>query len=607
MPVPCSAKSLCTAFLTLCLLALPVFGESYQVEYFVKLDRPQTQTVEIEMVLRGVGGHDEIEVQMPAWRPGRYSIEDFAGTIRSIHAHTGEGERLEMGKTDKATWRIESAGADEVRVGYVLYANQLRLRMAHVDPSHAYLSGSAVFLYHPPYRDESLRVHIEKPEHWRVATGLEPCPSTPNAFVSPDFDILVDSPFEIGEHQLIEFDLEGVPHEIVIWGECEVDEERLAADFKAITRHQAEIFGEIPYERYVFMIHCQPGMGGGTEHWNSTIMGARPESFTNEGLYENFLRLTSHEMFHTWNVKRLRPAGISPYNYQKENYSDLFWVAEGTTSYYDGFTLARIGLTDEQTFLDRIASQVAGHRTRPGRMLQSLAESSFDAWIKFNRPTPDSNNSTISFYGSGALVNLKLDMKIREATGDRESLDTLMRTMYERFPLDGGGFTDDDFRETAEELSGLDLREFWRRFVHGTEDYEVEDAIRRVGLELYLRNARTVAFLGSDFAGGHPARVTRVSSEGPATETGLLVDDEVVSVDGRRFSGGSAESIIRSYSPGDEVEVKFFRWNRLHTLRLTLGEEETGRWTVRKVRNPTPEQRRAYKAWMHRPFDSAAD
>lgn len=607
MPVPFSARSLCTVLLTLCLLALPAIGERYKVEYVVRLDRPQTQTVEIEMHLSDLGGQDEIEVQMPVWRPGRYVVLDFPGSVRSIEATDASGEPLEMAKTDKAAWRIRTGGADEVRVSYVLYANELNLRTRHVDPTHAFLSGSSVFLYHPDFRGEPLRVRIEKPEHWRVATGLEPCNSTPDAFVSPDFDILVDSPFEIGEHQLIEFDLDGVPHEIVIWGECEVDEEQLAADFKAITRHQAEIFGEIPYQRYVFMIHCQPGMGGGTEHWNSTIMGARPESFTEDGLYRNFLRLTSHEMFHTWNVKRLRPAGISPYEYQKENYSDLFWVAEGTTSYYDGFTLARIGLTDEQTFLNRIASQVAGHRTRPGRMLQSLAESSYDAWIKFNRPTPDSNNSTISFYGSGALVNLKLDMKIREATGDRESLDTLMRTMYERFPLEGGGFTDDDFRETAEELSGLDLREFWRRFVHGTGDYEVEEALRRVGLELYLRNAKTEAYLGASFAGGHPARVTRVSSEGPATEAGLLVDDEVVSVDDKRFSGGNSESIIRGYSPGDEVEVKLFRWERLHTLRVTLGEEETGRWSVRKVKDPTPEQRRAYEAWMHRPFDSAAD
>lgn len=598
------------------------------VEYTVSLPQPSTQMVEMAVVVPEVGS-ETIDFVLPAWRPGKYTILDPAGTVREVRASDPRTcAALPIEKVRKSVWRVTTLDAPSVRVDYRIYANSLGDRTRHVDDTHAFLSPSSVFLFVPERRDDPVVVRVEASEEWDIATGMEPHPTIPRAVVAPNYDVLVDSPLEIGEHERFTFAVDGALHEIVLWGDGPFDEAKLVEDFEKIVRAQRDIFGELPYERYVFLIHVGRGGGGGTEHLNSTIMQTSRATFESDGAYQRFLGLVTHEFFHTWNVKQLRPAGIHPYDYERENYTKLLWVAEGTTSYYDDLTLVRTGHTRPNRYLENLSRTIDSLRRRPGRLVQSVEESSFDAWIKFGRSTPDDVNSTISFYTSGAMASLALDLAIRQRSGGSADLDDVMRTMYERFPLSGPGYTPDDLLKVINELSGSDFDEFFERYIRGTEDFPFEAFASACGLELVFEPAEGDAeadehsededgaedtareggprgdagaiplrpYLGLDLAG---VRVSALLADGPAYASGLMVGDEVIAVDGRRVNAQSdLDEYIRSLDADATIEVSYFRRDALRRLAIALQPVPDGKWVLRRVKEPTAEQKAAYADWL---------
>jgi predicted metalloprotease with PDZ domain len=459
-------------------------------------------------------------------------------------------------------------------------------------------------MYPPSMRSAPLSLRIDAPDTWRVATGLEQDRDDPTLFIAPNYDVLVDSPLEIGEHEVLTFEVEGIPHEIVIWNPTTqkrtLDDKRITGDFEKIVREQFRIFGRLPYRRYVFLIHCYPAGGGGTEHLNSTIMGCKPEALRENNAFKKFLGLVSHEFFHTWNVKQFRPAGIHPYDYQRENYTNLLWVAEGTTSYYDDLTLARAGLTTPDDYLKTLSTAIDALRRRPGAKVQSLSESSYDAWIKFNKTTPDSANSTVSFYDKGALVSFLLDLEIRRASRGRHSLDDLMRAMDREFPLAGPGYTHDHVVALAERLAGADLGGFFARFVDGTADLPFEELVGLVGLELRQGDPdkpETKPYLGLSIDSS--GSVTAVASNGPAYATGLVAGDSLVAANNQRIrSQGDLDGHINSLKPGDELRLTYFRYDTLRSAVLLLGSQPGGKWVLRRLEKPTDEQKEAYRNWL---------
>jgi predicted metalloprotease with PDZ domain len=580
----------------------------YAAEYVIGLYEPQTQYAHMQATFRETPGDpwgEILEVHLPTWRPGKYEILDMAGTMRDFTATSGTGRPLRIQKTAKSTWSVGLAGAKEVTIGYKMYANSLGDRTRHIDDSHAFLSGSSVFLFTVGTRDKPCLIHVEAPERWRTATGLEPADGVEGAFVAPNYDILVDSPFEIGEHDLIEFDIDGKAHEIVIWGNADYDEEELKEDFTKIVREQASIFGEMPYDRYVFLVHVAPGIGGGTEHYNSTIMQTRPSSFESERSYRGFLGLVSHEMFHTWNVKRLRPAGIQPYDYLRENYTKLLWVAEGTTSYYDDLTLARTGQMKTSDYLNRLASSIDSIAKSPGAKVQSLEESSFDAWVKFNKSTPDSPNTTVNFYSKGALVSLLLDLRLRKLTENRVSLDDVMRELYESYPLGGPGFTPEDLQSILERRTGTSFEDFFARYVRGTDELPMAEAFVAAGLELKPdEDAEVEPYVGFSVRGGDVATVSRVSADGPAYAAGLNVGDEIVAFNGKRLRGGDLNERLEDVEPGDSVALLLFRRDKLREISFEAGGRSEGRLELSRVDEPTDLQKAVYESWLKQEWPS---
>ncbi|MCL4222672.1 MAG: PDZ domain-containing protein [Phycisphaerales bacterium] len=605
----------------------PIAAGKPELRYTLVLDRPQTQTLRVLMEIDRASG-PEVSVQLPAWRPGRYLILDPASEVRWLVARTADGRELPSSKTDKSTWVIQTGAAEgaatDLSIEYEIYANELSLRTRHVDASHAFINGATVFMLFPPRRQEPLTLRVQAPAGWQVSCGLQAAED--GLLLAPDYDMLVDSPLEIGRHARLQFQVAGVPHEIAVWGEGRWDAERLRRDFADIVREQASIFGDLPYDNYVFLLHVQPGIGGGTEHYNSTILQTRPSSFDTPDAYRDFLGLVSHEFFHTWNVKRFRPAGIHRYDYSNENYTRSLWVAEGTTSYYDDLTLARVGLIDIREYMKRLGSSIEGLRSRPGERVQSLEDSSFDAWIKFNRPGPDRDNTTVSFYGKGALASLVLDMELRRSTGNARSLDDVMRTLYQRFPLGGPGFTPEDLVSIASQIAGTDMGPVFAAHVRGTEPLPLEEALATVGLELFRepvkdswddeegrRPREQRGYLGlSVVAGSAGARVRSALEDGPAFEAGIIADDEIIAVDGRRVDADSFSRLERDLEPGQRVELALFRRERLMTFSFKTAAKPNATWSVRLVAQPSPDQIAAFEKWMDRPWpgesgDDASD
>ena len=586
------------------------------VVYTVRLDRPQTQIVTIEMTITGVDA-PTLAVSMPVWRPGKYLVLDNASDIRTLAAFDGDDNRLPLRKDGKTTWLITTNGAPTVRVKYDLYCNDISNRTRHVDDTHAFLSGSAVFLFSPDFRDQPCRVEfVETPDGWTIATGLES--GGDNAVVAPDYDILVDSPIEIGIHDLLKFQVDGTPFEIAIWGKADYDAERLRRDFADLVREQAAIFGSLPFERYIFLVSVGPGLGGGTEHYNSTVMHASPSRFETPDSYRSFLGLAAHEFFHTWNVKRFRPAGLSPYNYLEENYTPSLWVAEGTTSYYDDLTLARAGLIDIGEYLSRLRGSIDGYETRAGRSVQSLEESSHDAWIKFNRSGPDRDNTTVSFYRKGSLASLIIDAEIRRATDNRKSLDDVMRLLNERFGYGSPGYTPEDVVQIASAVAGRDLDPLFALVVRGTEPLDFEEALSYFGIEMVRDRVKTAwekedkldgalarPYLGLNLSG---SRVRSVDEHSPAFDAGLNADDELVAIDGHRVSSSSFSDLEKNLAIDDETTITYFRRDELRTATLTVAAFSNSKLSLRRVEDPTPEQIAAYEAWLDKPWpDKKAD
>ena len=598
------------------ILAMAAHLAPEPVRYEVDLSRAREQVLTVRMTLPAVN-EQSIDVHLPVWRPGLYLVLDQAGTVRSVRATGRDSTPLDVAKIEKSSWRVLCPGESSVTVEYELWAGSIENRTRHADDTHAFLNPATVFMYNHERRASPILVDFVgmpagRPDGpWRIASGL---PSVgPSTLAAKDYDRLADSPIEVGVHHRLDFDVDGTPHEIIVWtGEPTLDNSwiparakkwgSLAADFAAITRAQRDVFGRLPYDRYVFLIHAYPGGRGGTEHYNSTIMQCPPEALHDNERYLSFLSLTSHELFHTWNVKRFRPAEMTPYDYQRENLTTLLWVAEGTTTYYEDLILVRAGLLSADKFLETLAGWIQDDIDRPGAAVQSVASSSYDAWIKFNKRTADAPNSPVSFYDKGALVSLALDMELRSRGG---SLDRVIKLHYERFPEPDRGFTEKDLLAAIADTAGEPhdatwIRDFFRDHVHGTLRPDFARLLAVVGVRVQTPDpaGELKPWAGltlTDEAG--LARVTGVTTGGPAALAGIVPGDIVLALNGRRVRAADWPKVLESRGVGEQVELAVFRHDVLRAATVELGGKPEGKVRLSldpKVEGPTTEQRSSW-------------
>ncbi len=570
--------ALTAIMLSLVLSCLSWSARAQETHYQVDLSERATQTVNIEARFSEVTGNT-LDFHLPVWRSGLYLILDFVGTVSGIEVTDGNGNALPFEQTAKSSWQVTrpNARSGDVVVTYRVYADSLTDRTRHVDADHAFLNPAAVFMYADQLRDDPIEVTMDLPDGWRAASGMEQPDS--GRFVAPHYDRLVDSPIEAGTFDLVTFEAAGMTVDFLIHGIWDGDEERLASEMAALVEATAEVFAAsdtgLPTDYYLFILHSGDGLGGGTEYYNSTLVHTDPRAFWDEDRWQGFLGLMAHEFFHTWNVKRFRPASIDRYDYQDINYTELLWVAEGLTSYYDQLLPVRAGLVPVDDYRDQLASAITGVVDAPGYSQDTLARASFEAWTKnFHRGADraaDKPNRTVSFYSQGGLLGLVLDLEIRRISNGERSLDTVMTALYDDFPLGGGGFTYADFRERLAAAGGDALAEQLDGWVYDTQPLPLAEALASIGWVLEREDTsedRVQVSIDAPVRGNPPV-VSYARLDGAAWNAGINAGDELIALDGVQISNG-LDVMLRRYSPGEEVEFTLFRDGILKTLPLTL-------------------------------------
>jgi predicted metalloprotease with PDZ domain len=584
-----------------------------EIAYTVSMQKPYTHLLGVEARLRYASAAPAaVDLRMPVWTPGSYLVREFERNVQDFKAEAG-GRALSWVKVNKDTWRIETGGARDLRVTYNVYSNELSVRTNEVNDRHAFWNNAATLMYPDGFLGSPSTLRVEPLAGWKIATGLPAVSGQRDTFRAENFDILYDSPFLVSNFKTVEFEVKGVAHRVVIDGEGNYDPERMRRDVKKIVETEADMMREIPYHDYTFILMLVSGFGGGgLEHLNSTALTYRRFGFSSDADWRSFYGLVAHEFFHLWNVKRIRPDALGPFDYTQENYTRLLWLAEGCTDYYANLFLRRAGLVTDKQYLDSAARSFQSLQETPGRFEQSAEESSFDAWIKYYRPDENFFNSSVSYYDKGAILGLLLDLEIRKRSGGAHSLDDVMRSLYADFYKRGRNYTPEDLQRAAEAAAGGSLEEFFSRYVRGREELDYNAALAGVGLRLDTesaadgRPAPEEAYLGAFLTqDGERLTVRSVPAGTPAYEQGLNAFDQIVAVEGYRATRDFLTARIGDRKPGDTITLTLFRGDELRTLTFKLGARRSAVYRILPVAAPTDEQRRNYQSWLGAPLPQA--
>jgi predicted metalloprotease with PDZ domain len=598
-----------------------------QIRYSIFPSNPEAHLFEVRCTVDNPDPWGQA-FSLPTWIPGSYLIREFAKHVVRIRAHSGH-KLLRMVKLDKNTWQVEPFDGP-VTVTMEVYAWDLSVRGAHLDTTHGFFNGPSVFLKvgdreHEPVEVEILPPKGAKYRNWGVATAMRRKGARPylfGTFEAANYDELIDHPVEMGTFELATFKAAGVQHDIAITGRHRTDMRRLTKDLKTLCETQIAFFGmPAPMDRYVFLVTAVGEGYGGLEHRASTALICSRNDLPHEGMdkptsgYRTFLGLASHEYFHTWNVKRIKPAAFTPYDLERENYTTLLWAFEGFTSYYDDLLLVRAGLMPRNTYLDTLGRNITTLLRTSGRKKQTVAESSFDAWIKYYRSDENTPNAGVSYYGKGSLVALGLDLLIRDQTGGRKSLDDVMRALWKRYGMKGIGVPEDGIEKTAEQVTGLKLKRFFDQAVRSTTDLPLQKLLATVGVDMALRTPRsgvdrrerkptraeTAAGRGvalgirTGTEGGN-VRITHVLDGGAAQKAGLASGDLVIAMDGLRVTPDQFESHVSRYRAGETIVLHTFRRDELNVVNVTLAATKPDAWSL--TVNEDKEGARARKRWL---------
>ncbi len=563
------------------------------VEYRIRPANPGAHLFEVSCTVAEPDPAGQV-FSLPAWIPGSYMIREFARNIVRLRAEV-DGEPCALEKLDKHTWRAAAVpGARVLCVQYEVYAWDLSVRTAHLDTTHGFFNGTSVFLAVAGRTDAPCAVSIERPEgdcgrDWKLVTALPPEHGRPGQaclfgrFRAADYDELIDHPVEMGRFTLARFEAAGVPHDIALTGRHDCDLERLCADLRRVCEWQIALFGApAPVEYYAFLTMVVGEGYGGLEHRASTALICSRAELPWKGMeglpdgYKSFLGLCSHEYFHTWNVKRIKPAAFTPYDLARENHTRLLWAFEGFTSYYDDLALVRSGVIGIDDYLGLLGKTIANVLRGSGRLKQSVAESSFDAWTKYYRQDENAPNAVVSYYAKGALIALALDLQLRAGSEGAASLDDVMRLLWRRHGLTGVGVPEDGIfaavREVGGERLGTRLAKWLQKVVEGCEDLPLARLLRPFGVTLRAEATGTAPVLGMKLGGGSgEAKVANVYDDGPAQAAGISAGDVLIALDGLRVTNARGlDELLARRRAGDEVELHLFRRDELMSFRAVL-------------------------------------
>ncbi len=565
------------------------------MRYTVRFPAPQSHYAEVEMVLPP----GQRTLMAAVWTPGSYLLREYARNIEGLTAYDEAGKPVEAVKTSKNRWRLDPRA---VRVSYRVYGREMTVRTNFIEGDFAVLNGAPTFLTMPSMLGEPHEISVVTPPGWTsVVTALEKVGD--NRFRAADFDELVDSPILCGSPLISRFEVAGKEHVLATWNDGGLwDLPQAARDAEAIVRAHSDFWGGLPYPRYAFL-NLLVEARGGLEHKNSTVlMGSRFDGRVREQ-YVKWLLLVSHEFFHVWNVKRLRPVELDRFDYEAENYTPSLWIAEGFTAYYESVLLRRSGLITDKEFLKEMALTLESVETVPGREVQSVREASWDAWIKFYRPDENSVNSAISYYDKGAAIAFILDMRIRQETDSDKSLDDVMRLANERYGEGKPGYTEEQFIALISEVAGTDLTAFVRRLSATTEPLDYQPALEWLGLKLAPPEAPAdgspePVWLGAKLkVDSGRLLVAAVPRGTPAFACGLDAEDEILALGDYRVLSDKLDERLKLYRVGDKTSLLVARRGKLVTLEVTF-TRKPGAWKLEVDPKAGPAAVARREQWM---------
>lgn len=599
---------------TLAFLSLPVATSAAEsLSYELGFEPPSTHLMDVTIRATGLKG-PAVEFAMPDWAPGSYGIQDYADNIQQFRARTADGKELRWRKTDSQTWRIELAGANAVSVSYQVFGDTLRNNQAQYNERHAFIGGPSVWMYLVGGKQRPVELTVAVPTGWKVATGMER--TSDHTFRAADYDWFSDAPLEISDFAQKDFQVLGSTYHVIVHDTLgRKDFAKFTQDLQKLVEIIVLIFQPVtgtdqaaPFREYWFLFHIWPGTGGGLEHLNSTQINFSKDWDSTDPVpgrgnyYDVKLYVSAHEFFHAWNVKRLRPHPLGPFDYSQMVHTPSLWISEGLTSYYGWLALERAGLITPQQYLDGIADLITKFEQEPGRQERTIEDTSWDTWFFRGDNIVQNNlaNTLYSYYDGGQIMGHILDFAIRQQTNNQKSLDDWMRLLYSRYALPKPGFEPDDAVKVASEVAGSDLSAIFSRYISGKEPIPYEEYLGYAGITVEKKLDSDKAWIGvaTDKSDDGRAKIKNVIPGSPAEAAGLDRDDVVIAVDLRVVNADTFPRAVSDHKPGDTIRITVIRLGELKEIPVTVAVNPHPTYKLKPMEHPTEKQKAMYNSWM---------
>jgi predicted metalloprotease with PDZ domain len=585
------------------------------LKYELAFEHPNTHLLDVTIHASDLKGAT-VEFAIPDWAPGSYYIENYSANVQRFRATSADGKALSWRKTDSQTWQIDLAGATAVTISYQVFANTLQNNIAQYNERHAFIGGPSVWMYLVDGKDRPIELSVAAPSGWKIATGMEH--TSDHTFAAADYNWFADAPFEISDFAEKDFEVLGTTYHVIVHDvENKKDFTKFANDLQKTVATIVPLFQSVtgtpqaaPFKDYYFIFHIWPQTGGGLEHLNSTQINFTTDWDSTEPLpgttlnqYDLKLFVAAHEFFHAWNVKRLRPLPLGPFDYTQMVHTPSLWISEGLTSYYGSLSVERAGLVPPQQYLDGIGRLITNFEAKPGRKERSIEDTSWDTWFSNPMSISQANNlanTYYSYYDGGQIMGHILDFAIRDNTNNQKSLDDWMRLLYSRYALPKPGFKPEDAIHAANEVAGKDVSDVFRRYISGIEPIPYEQYFALAGIEVTKKVDPDKAWVGIEVKksdDGH-AQIRNVIPGSPAENAGLSNDDVIYAIDSRALEADGVNAQLSSRKPGDTLRITVLRLGEFREFLVTPTTNPNPTYSLKPMENQTEKQKAIYNSWL---------
>jgi predicted metalloprotease with PDZ domain len=567
-----------------CSLSLSLFSQ--EINYTLTIDNPHRNYFNIEITY-DVQDEENVDFVMPVWTPGSYKIEDWSKNVINVQSKNDEDSTLACYKTDKQTWRVKVNHSKLIRFSYKVYAYSLHNPYyAHIEKDFAYFNGAVIFMYIKGKKDLSCTLTFEYPDDWEVHTSLQ-TKLNKDKYQAINFDEFIDCPAFLGKLHKFSFEVQGKEHFVVLNGLYEVNEDQVTDDLTKMINWFYGIFGELPYKHYTFFLRVSDPGGGGIEHLYSNVSAVIPKSLQGDindiAYYSKFLMLESHEYFHLYNVKRIRPTGLGPFDYTKEVYTKMLWVCEGFTSYYTHRPLSKAGVIDENKVIESWSTYISQLINNSALRLKPISQYSFDAWLRSSLP----DYSYRTYYTKGAIMGLLLDIDMRLQSAHEKNMDGFFRYLYQNVYKNNDTFTLDSFYNYLSEYSKIDFSEFFKKYVTGIDDLPISEYLNRIGLDLRVTTEKPFIGIKLDTKINNVAIVNYVYPDSPADKLKIGRGDHIISIDRKKVTKENWDEVLTKINLNEEFELQWNHNNQLITSELKIKNTQITGYSIYKIADIT--------------------